>query len=126
MKTGVLGTAMVGESISSKLVELGHEVKMGSRETGNEKAVAWVKKAGPSASQGSFTDAARHGEVVFNCTRGVVSVEVVQAAGTESLRGKILIDVANALDLEHREYWRFATLTLWESGFKGLCPKPRW
>jgi hypothetical protein len=56
----------------------------------------------------------------------VVSVEVVQAAGTESLRGKILIDVANALDLEHREYLRFATLTLWESGFKGLCPKPRW
>jgi len=32
MKIGVLGTGMVGEAIASKLVALGHEVMMGSRE----------------------------------------------------------------------------------------------
>ncbi len=31
MKIGILGTGIVGTTIGSKLVELGHEVKMGSR-----------------------------------------------------------------------------------------------
>ena len=31
MKFGVLGTGMVGNAIATKLVELGHEVTMGSR-----------------------------------------------------------------------------------------------
>ena len=34
MKLGVLGTGMVGQAIATKLVALGHEVKMGSREAG--------------------------------------------------------------------------------------------
>ena len=36
MKIGVLGTGGVGRTLATKLVELGHEVKMGSRSTGNE------------------------------------------------------------------------------------------
>ena len=38
MKIGVLGTGMVGATIATKLVELGHEVMMGSRTVSNEKA----------------------------------------------------------------------------------------
>ena len=34
MKVGVLGTGTVGSAIASRLVALGHEVKMGSREAG--------------------------------------------------------------------------------------------
>nr|HMM67983.1 peptidylprolyl isomerase [Dokdonella sp.] len=48
---------------------------------GNEKAVAWAAEAGGGASQGSFADAARHGEIVFNCTRGSASVDAIKAAG---------------------------------------------
>ncbi len=98
MKIAVLGTGSVGETIGSKLVELGHEVRMGSRTAGNEKAVAWAKKAGARASAGTFADAARWGEVVFNCTLGVASVDALKAAGEESLAGKVLVDVANPLD----------------------------
>jgi len=32
MRVGVWGTGMVGDAIASKLVALGHEVMMGSRE----------------------------------------------------------------------------------------------
>ena len=39
MRIGVLGTGTVGRTLAGKLVELGHEVRMGSRETGNENAV---------------------------------------------------------------------------------------
>ena len=31
MKIGILGTGMVGNTIGTKLVQLGHEVKIGSR-----------------------------------------------------------------------------------------------
>jgi predicted dinucleotide-binding enzyme len=98
MKIAVLGTGMVGETIATKLVELGHEVTMGSRQAGNEKAVAWVAGAGGNAGEGSFGDAAATGEMVFNCTAGTASLEALEAAGEGNLSGKTLVDVANALD----------------------------
>jgi len=44
MKIGILGTGMVGETVGTKLVQLGYQVMMGSRTATNEKAAAWVKK----------------------------------------------------------------------------------
>jgi predicted dinucleotide-binding enzyme len=98
MKIGILGTGDVGETLGKKLVELGHEVKMGSRTANNEKATAFVKKAGAKASAGSFADAAKFGEVIFNCTLGSASVEAVSMAGEANLDGKVLVDVSNPLD----------------------------
>ncbi|NUP07656.1 MAG: NAD(P)-binding domain-containing protein [Polyangiaceae bacterium] len=97
MQIGVFGTGMVGEAIADKLVSLGHEVKMGSRTANNEKAAAWVKSAGARASQGTFADAASFGEILFNCTGGGVSLQVLEQAG-DGLRGKVLVDLANPLD----------------------------
>jgi predicted dinucleotide-binding enzyme len=73
-------------------------VTMGSRSAGNEKAVEWAAGAGKGAAEGSFADAAAHGELVFNCTAGTASLEALRAAGAEELRGKVLVDVANPLD----------------------------
>ncbi|MCI0630448.1 MAG: NAD(P)-binding domain-containing protein [Phycisphaerales bacterium] len=98
MKIGILGTGMVGATIATKLVALGHEVMMGSRNSGSEKAVAWAQANGANASQGSFAQAARFGEILFNCTQGTASIEALQSAGADNLKGKILIDVANPLD----------------------------
>jgi predicted dinucleotide-binding enzyme len=98
MKIGILGTGMVGTTIGNKLVALGHEVRLGSRAAGNEKALAWVKQAGARASQGSFADAAGFGELVFNCTNAHASLDALHAAGAANLRGKILVDLANPLD----------------------------
>jgi predicted dinucleotide-binding enzyme len=98
MRFGVLGTGMVGQAIAGKLVELGHEVTMGSRSAGNEKAVAWAAEAGEGASAGSFADAAGFGEVVVNATAGGASLEALEAAGADNLAGKVLIDAANPLD----------------------------
>ena len=100
MKVGVLGTGMVGTAIGTRLIELGHEVRMGSRQAGNEKAVTWAESAGDRASSGDFADAASFGEIAFNCTAGEGSVEAVSSA-KEGLAGKLLIDVANALDFSN-------------------------
>lgn len=98
MRIGILGTGMVGQTIGAKLVELGHEVKMGSRSAGNEKAAEWVKASGANGSQGTFAEAAAFGEIIFNCTAGMASLAALGVAGAENLKGKILIDVANPLD----------------------------
>jgi 8-hydroxy-5-deazaflavin:NADPH oxidoreductase len=97
MKIAVLGTGTVGATIASKLVALGHDVMMGSRTAGNEKAVAWVTRAGPRAREGTFADAARFAEVVFNCTNGKTSVEAVRAAAAGGLDGKVVIDLTNSI-----------------------------
>ena len=94
----MLGTGTVGQALAGKLVELGHEVRMGSRQAGSEKAVEWASAAGESASEGSFADAAAFGEAVINATAGAASLDALRAAGADNLAGKVLIDVANPLD----------------------------
>ena len=98
MKTAVLGTGMVGDTIGSKLVELGHSVMMGSRTANNEKAQAFVSKHNGKANAGTFADAATFGEIIFNCTSGSGSMEALKLAGANNLNGKILVDIANPLD----------------------------
>jgi 8-hydroxy-5-deazaflavin:NADPH oxidoreductase len=98
MRIGALGTGMVGHALATRLIGLGHEVRMGSRQAGNEKAVAWAQGAGDGASEGTFGDAAGFGELVVNCTAGVASLDALEAAGGENLAGKVLIDIANPLD----------------------------
>ena len=98
MKIGVLGTGTVGAAVATKLVEIGHEVRMGAREAGNEKARRWASGAGRGASQGTFADAASFGDIVFNCTLGTASLDALRAAGAQNLKGKILVDVSNPLD----------------------------
>jgi len=98
VKLGVLGTGVVGNTIATKLVQLGHEVKMGSRTAGNEKAVQWTRANGTMASNGTFAEAAEFGEIVFNCTAGTASLEALKLAGARNLKGKILVDISNPLD----------------------------
>jgi len=96
MKIAILGTGEVGSNLGSKIIEIGHEVKMGSHSP--EKAREWAKSHGQNASGGSFADAASFGEIVFNCTAGAGSLEALKMAGNKNLDGKILIDVSNPLD----------------------------
>lgn len=98
MKVGVLGTGAVGQALGSKLVALGHDVVMGSRQAGNEKAVAWAAAAGGTAGEGTFATAAAFGQLVVNAIAGAASLAALAAAGAENLAGKVLVDVANPLD----------------------------
>ena len=104
MKIGVLGTGIVGQTLGSKMIQLGHEVMMGSRDAANIKATTWAKEEGPRASFGTFAEAAAFGEILFNCTLGSATLGALRHAGTQNLRGKILIDTANPLDYS-TEHW---------------------
>jgi 8-hydroxy-5-deazaflavin:NADPH oxidoreductase len=99
MQIGVLGSGVTGQTIGSRLVQLGHEVMLGSRDEANPPAVAWSKEeGGQHALYGTFMNAASFGEIIFNCTLGSASMEALQQAGENNLRGKILIDTSNPLD----------------------------
>lgn len=105
MRIAILGTGTVGQTIGTKLAQMGHEVYLGSREPANAKAIAWANKENLNKDStqkhalfGTFANAAAFGEVVFNCTLGTASLDALHMAGAENLRGKILIDTANPLD----------------------------
>jgi 8-hydroxy-5-deazaflavin:NADPH oxidoreductase len=94
----VLGTGVVGRTLATKLVSVGHEVMMGSRQSGNEAAVAWAEASGQLADQGNFAEAAGFGELIVNATAGTASLDALVSAEAENLAGKVVLDVANPLD----------------------------
>ena len=98
MRYGVLGTGVVGQTLGSALVRSGHQVCMGSRTEPHAGSAAWAAEVGDGASTGSFSEAARFGETVINCTAGVHSLAALDAAGSDVLADKIVVDVANPLD----------------------------
>ena len=109
MRIGVLGTGMVGQVLAAKLAEAGHEVVVGTRDPaatlarqepdgyGNPPFSAWHAQH-PDVKVGAFADAAAHGELVVNATAGAASLDALRLAGEANLHGKVLVDLANALD----------------------------
>ena len=109
MRISIIGTGMVGQTLASKLVELGNEVIMGTRNVteklvdsskdlfGNPPLSEWLK-ANSKVKLESFSDAALLGETVINATRGSKSIEALKQAHAQNLAGKILIDISNPLD----------------------------
>jgi hypothetical protein len=106
MNIAVLGSGEVGRTIGSKLIQLGHDVMMGSREEANSRAVAWAKAEKHNALFGTFANAAEFGDIVFNCTLGSATLDALYMAGAKNLRGKILIDTANPLDYSDEKHWK--------------------
>lgn len=98
MNIGVLGTGVVGETIATALTEKGHNVRLGSRSSINEKAAAWVKRSNNHATQGDFNDAAGFGDLVFLCLNGAHALDALRLVNNDSLVDKIVVDVTNPLD----------------------------
>jgi predicted dinucleotide-binding enzyme len=109
MRVSVLGTAMVGQTLSGKIADLGHDVMVGTRDVrallartergmaGNPPFSEWIADH-PGIQVGTYAEAAAHGEIVFNATAGHAALEALEAAGPQNLAGKILVDVSNPLD----------------------------
>jgi predicted dinucleotide-binding enzyme len=98
MHVGILGTGDVARALGRGFIALGHDVRMGSRQAGNEKALGWASGMGPKASAGTFADAASFGELIVLATLGVANESALTMAGPEKCDGKIVIDTTNPLD----------------------------
>ncbi len=100
MKVGILGSGDVARSLGTGFVASGHHVMLGSREPGNPKIEEWARGTGGAGSGGTFTEAAKFGEVVVVATLGVASSDVVRLAGPDYFTGKVVIDATNPLQFD--------------------------
>ncbi|HEV1285695.1 MAG TPA: NAD(P)-binding domain-containing protein, partial [Bryobacteraceae bacterium] len=100
LKIGILGTGDVGRALGNAFIALGHEVKMGSRDAHNEKAVAWASTAGINASTGTFADTATFADVIVLALLWSGAENALKLAGPESFSGKVVIDAINPLLFE--------------------------
>jgi 8-hydroxy-5-deazaflavin:NADPH oxidoreductase len=106
MKIGIIGSGVVGQTLGTKWLELGHEVAIGTRDPAkvdDKKMMAtslreWRAKTGDRGQIVSFQQAATFGDVLVNATGGDVSIEALRQAGADKVGGKILMDIANELD----------------------------
>ncbi len=98
LKIGVLGTGDVGRVLGAGFAARGHEVKLGSRDAKNPKAVEWAEKTGANASAGTFADAAKFGDVIIIATLWSGTQNALELAGPESFAGKVVMDTTNPLD----------------------------
>jgi predicted dinucleotide-binding enzyme len=58
-------------------------------------------KMGVKTKVGSLTDAAKHGEMLFNTVPGRTTLETLNAIGEANISGRVLVDVANVMDFSH-------------------------
>ncbi len=86
----ILGTGKVGRSLAAKLASAGHHVILGTRDTTQAKGTE------PAIAIADTANAIRQAEIVFNATPGKTSVERLGSL-REELRGKVLVDVSNAV-----------------------------
>ncbi len=106
MKIGIIGSGVVGQTLGIRLVELGNDVVLGTRnpqKLDEKKNMAgslkeWLEKIQNKAKVVTFQEAANHGEILINATHGQASVQALQMAGASQVGAKVLIDTANELD----------------------------
>jgi predicted dinucleotide-binding enzyme len=101
MKTGILGSGDVGRRLGDGFIELGHMVKIGTRDPSKGEVVQWVSNHGGEegkASAGTFTEAASFGEMIVIATSWDGTSNAIKMADPTNFAGKIVIDVTNPLD----------------------------
>ena len=67
MNIGILGSGDVGRRLGDGFIELGHNVKIGSRDPNKDDIARWVSSHGANegrASSGTFAEAASFAELV--------------------------------------------------------------
>lgn len=87
MRIGILGSGVVGRTLARGLAHHGHVVRVGTR-----------KGAVDDLAVGSPAEAVQDADLVFLAVLGTAAVEGA-ASVREELRGKILVDATNPLDL---------------------------
>jgi 8-hydroxy-5-deazaflavin:NADPH oxidoreductase len=110
MRIAVLGTGMVGQAVAGKLAALGNEVVVGTRDPeatlartepdylGNPPFKVW-REAHPEVGLGTTAEATAGAELIVNATNGAGSIAMLESAREDNLAGKVLVDIANPLDV---------------------------
>jgi predicted dinucleotide-binding enzyme len=94
MKVGVLGSGDVAKTLAAGFLKHGHQTMVGTRDTA--KLGDW-QKANPKALLGSSSETAAFAEILVLAVKGSVAADVLRAAGSANLAGKLVIDACNPI-----------------------------
>jgi|SRR5580698_1829256 predicted dinucleotide-binding enzyme len=95
MQIGILGSGEVGQALGLGFAQLGHEVKIGTREPGSDKLKPWLAKAGNRASTGSLEETARFADLAVLATLWSGTQAAIELAQPGNLARKVVMDVTN-------------------------------
>ncbi|HEV2796828.1 MAG TPA: NAD(P)-binding domain-containing protein [Nocardioides sp.] len=91
----MLGTGSVGRTLAPRLAELGHDVRLGTRDPLTTRARDdWSEL--PGVELVTFADATADADLVIHAGSGVAALDLLAQAG--DLAGKVLVDISNPLD----------------------------
>jgi 8-hydroxy-5-deazaflavin:NADPH oxidoreductase len=112
MKIAIFGTGMVGQTLAAALFAKGHTITIGTRDV--QKALANVElngfgmpgfgvwhKTNSHINVATFENAASGADLLFNATNGASILKILQSIPSTSTDEKVLIDLANDLDMSN-------------------------
>ena len=92
-KVGIIGSAVVGQTLAQGFKKHGYEVRIGSRAP--EKLKDFSSSSGIAA--GTFADVAAWAEALALAVSGDAAQEALRLAGDRNLDGKVIIDATNPI-----------------------------
>ncbi len=109
MKISIIGTGIVGKTIAEKLNAIGYDVMIGTRDVditlsrdtkdafGNPPFKVWYAEQ-KQIKLATFSEALNYAKVIFNCSKGIHALEILERSGMALQKDKILVDITNPLD----------------------------
>ena len=95
MQVAVLGTGTVGRAIAPRLAELGHGVRLGTRDpSATRDREGWTDL--PGVPLMTFAEATAGADLVVHAGNGAAALDLLAQAG--DLADAVLLDVSNPLD----------------------------
>ena len=93
MNIGILGSAVVGQTLAKGFKSHGYAVRIASRTPG--KLQEFARASG--IETGTFAEVAAWADVVVLAVKGTQAAAALELAGRDTLRGKIVIDTTNPI-----------------------------
>jgi predicted dinucleotide-binding enzyme len=94
MNIGILGSGAVAKSLAAGFLAHGHKTMLGTRNPA--KLQDWTVQ-NPAGRLGSFSDAAKFGELVVLAVKGAAAADALRGADMANLAGKVVIDTTNPI-----------------------------
>ena len=90
-KFGVIGSGDVGQELAKGLRDIGHEVRIGSRDP--RRLAGYTTETG--IPNGTFAEVAKWAEALVLAVKGDAAEAAIRLAGVENFAGKLVIDTTD-------------------------------
>jgi predicted dinucleotide-binding enzyme len=102
MKIGIIGTGIVGRTLATGFLNLGHDVLLGTRDIQKPEVKKYLAE-NSRALAGSFNDAAKFGDMIVLAVAGKIAKEAIDLTENANFKGKTVIDTTNPISQEPAE-----------------------